>query len=322
MRLPQACGTLTGLQMIETSAMTIPGLPATEVSGLLTKLQQAIDNHQQWYAELTRTLVCALDVDPADLAADAHHRCRFGQWYHSVDAARLRTHPGFAAIGDAHERMHARARDLLATARDGQRIPPALFDAFAESLQLTRFEIASLRQQLVDAFQNTDALTGAANRNGLLPRLREQHAMAQRHLESSCVAMMDLDRFKSVNDHYGHAAGDRVLMAAAKCLMDNVRPYDVVYRYGGEEFLIAMRHATPADAAAVLDRVRQRLAAMPIDVCGRDVHITASFGVAPLDPAVNVESSIVRCDDAMYAAKAAGRNAVRVWDPTGERRLN
>ncbi|MFA5940475.1 MAG: diguanylate cyclase [Sinimarinibacterium sp.] len=295
--------------------MTIPSLPATEVSGVLTKLQQALDGHQQWHATLNRTLVCGLDANADDLAPDAHHRCRFGQWYDGADAVRLRTHPGFLAIGDAHEQMHSRARELLESARNRERISAQAFDAFADSLQTMRFEVMSLRQELVDAFQNADPLTGAANRNSLLARLREQHAMAQRGVESSCVAMMDLDRFKSVNDTYGHSAGDRVLMAAAKCLMDSVRPYDVVYRYGGEEFLLAMRHTTPIEAATVLERVRQQLAAMAIDIGGRTVHVTASFGVAPLDPDASVETAIVRSDEAMYAAKAAGRNKVQVWSP-------
>ncbi|MEQ1439121.1 diguanylate cyclase [Fontimonas sp. SYSU GA230001] len=293
--------------------MTLNSLPAAEVSGVLTKLQQAIDSHQLWHSELNRTLICALPPRADDLAEDAHCRCRFGQWYASADSARLHAHPAFVALGDAHARMHALARELLQTAASGRAVSTQAFDSFAAALQTMRLEVSSLKQELVDAFQNTDPLTGAVNRNSLLARLREQHAAAQRGIETSCVAMVDLDRFKRVNDTHGHAAGDCVLAAAARCLMENVRPYDVVYRYGGEEFLIAMRHAGVADAAAVLERVRARLAATAIDIGDKTVRITASFGVAALDPAVSVETAIARADEAMYAAKSAGRNTVRAW---------
>lgn len=299
--------------------MSVSNLTAAELPEMLARLQQALETHEQWHRELSRTIVCALPPNPDDLATDAHRRCRFGQWYDSALVARVREHPTVAAIGRAHECMHDHAREMLAAGAAGNAVAPRVFDAFADAMQTMRFEIGAFRQELADAFKHADPLTGAATRSGMMVRLREQHAMAQRGIEASCVAMVDLDRFKSVNDRYGHAAGDRVLAAAARCLMEHVRPYDVVYRYGGEEFVILMRHAAPPEAAVVLERIRALLAALPIDIAGRTVHITASFGVAPLDAADGVETAIIRADEAMYAAKQAGRNTVRIWDPSMHR---
>lgn len=295
--------------------MKFAGLAPTQVPGLLLQLQQAVEQHELWHANLNRTLVCGLDPSADDLAADAHRRCRFGRWYSDDSTARLRAHPAFVGIGAAHETMHERARQLLRAQLDAQPIPPQAYDGFDDSVRSMRLEVATLRKELEDTYYNSDPLTGAITRASLLTRLREQQALAQRGVESCCVAMMDLDHFKRVNDSYGHPAGDRVLALAAGCAIDNVRPYDTVYRYGGEEFLILVRHADVAEAAQILDRVRQRIAETHIDIGGTSIGITASFGVAALDADAPVETSISRADQAMYAAKQAGRNRVHTWEP-------
>jgi diguanylate cyclase (GGDEF)-like protein len=129
--------------------------------------------------------------------------------------------------------------------------------------------------------------------------------------------MMDVDHFKDVNDTYGHVAGDRALAAATRYVMAHLRPYDKLFRYGGEEFLACMQNTDMATGYEVMERLRQGLAATPIEYGGgATLHITMSFGIALLDPDVSVEQSIERADKAMYAAKAAGRNCTRIWDPS------
>jgi diguanylate cyclase (GGDEF)-like protein len=129
--------------------------------------------------------------------------------------------------------------------------------------------------------------------------------------------MMDVDHFKAVNDTYGHGAGDQALAASTRYVMAHLRPYDKLFRYGGEEFLLSMPNTDATTGYEVVERVRQGLAALPIPYDGKaSLQITMSFGLVLLDPDVSVEQSIDRADKAMYAAKAAGRNCTRIWDPS------
>jgi diguanylate cyclase (GGDEF)-like protein len=189
------------------------------------------------------------------------------------------------------------------------------FRQLRQCARTVRLEIFALERELEDSLFNHDSLTGAITRFGILPTLREQQELVKRHAQLCYIAMIDLDNFKVVNDLHGHAAGDRVLAASVRYLIQHLRPYDKVFRYGGEEFLLCMPYTelTPG-----LDRVKELnegLAALEIDIGAKEpVRMTASFGLALLDPDIPVEASIDRADKALYAAKAAGRNCVRIWD--------
>jgi diguanylate cyclase (GGDEF)-like protein len=131
--------------------------------------------------------------------------------------------------------------------------------------------------------------------------------------------MMDIDHFKNINDTYGHAMGDRVLGTLVRQLKTELRPYDMLFRYGGEEFLICMPSTDLKNASDTIDRLRQSLAAVTFEGCGEggeapSFHVTVSFGLTLLAPDVSVETSIERADKALYAAKATGRNRASVWD--------
>jgi diguanylate cyclase (GGDEF)-like protein len=128
--------------------------------------------------------------------------------------------------------------------------------------------------------------------------------------------MVDLDLFKSINDTYGHQAGDAVLEAVAGYFLRSLRKYDHIYRYGGEEFVLVLPDTRPDAARPVVERLRKGLAGLAIELPdGPLLRMTASFGIAPLAPDGSVRDSIEHADAAMYAAKEAGRNQVRVWHP-------
>lgn len=292
-------------------------LAQNETQAALVQLDQAIYNHGKWYEAITRTLICRLPYDRSDVAKDAHRKCRLGQWYYGSEPDKLRAYPGFIAIEAEHKNMHRMAAKMLQTAASGAVISTLDFDSFSNTLERLRLEIYTLKHELEDSLFNIDSLTGADNRIGMLSRLREQQDLAKRQVQSCCLAMMDLDRFKVVNDTYGHVAGDRVLAATAHYVMEHCRPYDKLFRYGGEEFLICMQNTDVKAGYEMVERVRQGFAATPIDYGGNTpLQITMSFGVAMLDPDVSVEQSIGRADKAMYAAKTAGRNCTRIWDPS------
>lgn len=292
----------------------MPFFTNQQLQSAIAQLDQALYNHEQWYKNLLRVLIAHVPPEAPDLMPDAHRRCRFGQWYESLPAAFLREHPTFASMGQAHEKMHSGARTLLQRVSDKLPISSDDLDKFNNVLDRMRLKVQALQHELADMAQNRDPLTGARNRASLLSDLREQHALAQREVQACALAMLDLDHFKRINDEYGHAAGDAALVSTVQCLQALLRPYDRIYRYGGEEFLLCMPSTTLDQAREVADRMRVAIAAQSIrlDNAGHVLQVTASFGVATLAPSRSVEDSIDRADKALYEAKAAGRNRVAV----------
>lgn len=297
--------------------MALDEVTRDELQGVIAQLKEALYNHQQWHGALIRALVCKLPGDKHDTNPAAHTECRFGQWYYGKAPEKLRTHPGFIALGDEHQRMHHLARLLLTAADEGNPVAALDFDNFANALERLRLEIYALERELEDSLFNRDSLTGAITRFGILPMLREQQELVKRHAQLCYVAMMDLDNFKVINDLHGHPVGDQVLAASVHYLIKHLRPYDKVFRYGGEEFLLCLPYTELTPGYDRIKELNEGLAALRIDIGKKEpVHISASFGLALLDPDTPVETTIDRADKALYAAKSAGRNCVRIWNPS------
>jgi len=162
----------------------------------------------------------------------------------------------------------------------------------------------------VNNLLRTDALTGIANRRYFLEYFQKIHAYAIRHMIPLSIVMADLDHFKAINDQYGHFFGDKVLKEFASLLLDNCRGEDMAARFGGEEFIVLLLHATGQDAIIHAERVRSKVEAHLI---GEDnIKITASFGVTSMEQAEDIETLMNRADDALYKAKKAGRNTVEL----------
>lgn len=297
--------------------MALDEVTRDQLQAVISQLKEALNNHQQWHGTLIRTLVCKLPGDKHDTSPVAHTECRFGQWYYGKAPEKLRSHPGFIALGDEHQRMHHLARLLLISADAGNAISTLDFDNFANALERLRLEVSALERELEDSLFNRDSLTGAITRYGILPTLREQQELVKRHAQLCHIAMMDLDNFKAMNDLHGHSAGDRVLAASVQYLIKHLRPYDKVFRYGGEEFLLCMPYTELTPGYERVKELNEGIAALGIDIGEKEpVHISASFGLATLDPDTPVETTIDRADKALYAAKSAGRNCVRIWNPS------
>ncbi len=162
-----------------------------------------------------------------------------------------------------------------------------------------------------------DPLTGLYNHGFLQERLEQEINRAARSGSRLALAMLDLDRFKQVNDTFGHQVGDEVLRRLAHILRESLRSSDVAARYGGEEIAVILPETDADGAAAVLERVRQLLESAAVDVPGGQklTGITLSAGVAVYPDAATDRHALIRAaDDALYAAKAAGRNRIRVAD--------
>jgi diguanylate cyclase (GGDEF)-like protein len=169
-------------------------------------------------------------------------------------------------------------------------------------------------QALIDGLcelSSRDPLTGLANRRSFELELQRELDRVARAGESALVLMLDIDHFKRVNDRHGHAAGDMVLKAVARALVDSVRPMDTVARFGGEEFAIILPNCPPAFGEAVAERVRHTIERRSIAIVpGQSLHVTASLGGAFAPQWVRSSAAlwIERADRQLYRAKASGRN--------------
>ncbi|MFI5938251.1 GGDEF domain-containing protein [Actinoplanes sp. NPDC051494] len=157
----------------------------------------------------------------------------------------------------------------------------------------------------------TDALTGLYTRRYFNEALATEQARTQRTGEPLSLVLVDVDHFKIVNDTYGHTAGDHVLVEVATRLRASVRAGDVVARYGGEEFAVLLPRTTPADAAAVAERLRAVIAATTMAIGAVTVPVTVSGGLAGLpDDATSADDLILKADRLLYDSKESGRNLV------------
>ncbi|MDQ2666124.1 MAG: diguanylate cyclase [Gemmatimonadota bacterium] len=184
-----------------------------------------------------------------------------------------------------------------------------------EALEEREKELLEVNEKLTFMSQ-TDGLTGLDNRRHLNERIEEMFSHAKRLNEPFSLVMCDLDKFKSVNDTYGHQAGDEVLKQLANILKDEAREIDRVGRYGGEEFMLLLPGTVLDAAVTFAERVRKRLEAHTFTFTGGTLTRTASFGVAGWPhPKVEQSDDLVRtADDALYVAKETGRNKVVRFD--------
>ena len=183
-------------------------------------------------------------------------------------------------------------------------------------------DISSLRwtEEKLKQLAYHDALTGLLNRNMYRDRLGQELAACRRHQQRLAVLFVDLDRFKIINDTYGHEAGDALLIEVAAALRQVVREGDIVARFGGDEFLLALRNIRdPQAVEQVAAKLVLRLA-QPFTVAGRSAYGGASVGIALYpDDGSSTDELIRHADAAMYSAKSAGRGTYRFYTPEIER---
>ena len=190
--------------------------------------------------------------------------------------------------------------------------------------QVLEQQLKSLSQQLEQAEQAashaqealqeesrkavTDSLTGLPNREAYRQKLEQEFSRWQRYGRPLALVMCDIDHFKSINDRYGHRAGDRVLQVLSKALSQRLRKVDFLARYGGEEFVVLLPETDGATAFALMDKIRDVIADTPFRFKEDPVQVTLSMGVADFNEGDDVETVFERADQLLYKAKAEGRN--------------
>ncbi len=176
-------------------------------------------------------------------------------------------------------------------------------------------DLVAAREEL--RYQAThDPLTHISNRSAILQALQGELDRAIRQDCTLAVALADIDQFKRINDTYGHAAGDAVLCEIARKMGESIRTYDLLGRYGGEEFLIVFPGCDRNSAAGMADRLRARVFERPIAYADVMINVSISIGVATTDSArsFDIDDLIRRADSALYRAKSSGRNCVVLAD--------
>jgi diguanylate cyclase (GGDEF)-like protein len=217
---------------------------------------------------------------------------------------------------------------LFLTGSEDSALKAAAFDLGAVDYITKPFEPTELKarvraalrtkryQDLLATRSQLDALTGLWNRGHFDKRLEEELKAASRHSHPLCVALVDIDHFKRVNDTYGHPFGDQVLQTFASLMVKTLRSSDVACRYGGEEFALILRETPPDQGMTVAERLREAIARNVLSARGEEVRVTVSIGLACLESKAETSCGdqaralVQSADAALYQAKRSGRDRV------------
>ncbi len=178
----------------------------------------------------------------------------------------------------------------------------------------TNYKLEKLNEELKD-LSNRDPLTHSYNRRYFSEISNKMLSLSMRNGNDLSIIILDIDKFKNINDTYGHSVGDKVIISLANNLEANIRESDVVARFGGEEFVILLNNTNLENSVIIAEKIRKKIEEIEIIDGENILKFTASFGVAKYDDeldAEKIEHTITRADDALYLAKENGRNQVMV----------
>ena len=272
-------------------------------------LAQTIDDHIAWMAAWTRAAFYERQDHTARVEALPMPES-FAVW--RSDAAKtLQDQPALDKLTGLYDQLHRLARLVVLKAPEGMPIAMGDYDAVVAKYEELITGLRRMERALATAESGLDTLTGLRSRFGMRDDLTRELSRFLRSSKPFCLALMDIDYFKKVNDTYGHENGDRVLSATANHISRSLRPFDDAWRWGGEEILLCLKEADSVVGQLVLERVRSGLEKLPIKLKdGREMSITASFGFATAAKDSTIDDLLLKADKALYAAKAKGRNRV------------
>ena len=285
-----------------------------EPGEVLRSIDAAIDENAEWLQKWHRAIICGEEPDQRVVSEYAQYLSQFGSWMDLNKGQGLLDQSAFRELEKFHEDMHQFGRFLALNSAQGKQIPAVEYDAFAEKVQHFNAQARRIREAFRKALSELDPLTGLHNRQVMMAVLEREWERAVRSGTGCCVVLADIDHFKSVNDTHGHVAGDFVLRAVAGRFLAKLRPYDEIFRYGGEEFLICLPDADPVSAAEIVERLRLSVTELPVALADdTKLPLTVSFGLCMVDAETPLKQTIEHADRALYAAKRGGRNQFQIW---------
>lgn len=288
----------------------VPGnVRPEEVFAQLTEYQHALAGHvdwlQHWYTAIVNKSGSLPDADAG--------KCAFGCWCDGTTGAFARF-DGFAELKAQHDEVHARAVEISERAASGNTVTTSDYESLMQLLIGFGNSAQALEREAWKVLATVDPLTGLSNRQTMRSQLMRERDRAIRLKQPCTVALVDVDHFKKINDKYGHPQGDRVLRGIADLLLVTMRPYDMIYRYGGEEFLLCLPGTDLSVGAPVAERIRAGIAALDIRYTdGSHIPVAVTIGLAIITPGCGVEDTIEQADKALYDGKRQGRNRVVVY---------
>jgi len=281
------------------------------MAGASDLLSQTIDAYMDWLVLWHR-----LAFFDHSAGGDVHDVLMpppiFHQWQEAMRQSLPQDKASIEKLAALHDQLHILARLVLMKMPERHTTPTRKdYDNVVAKYEELIQGLRRLERALAFAASGLDPLTGLRSRTGLTEDLAREQNRFLRSGRPFCLALMDIDHFKSVNDTYGHEAGDRVLAAVADRISRDLRSFDDAWRWGGEEFLFCLKEADDTSAVAVLERLRMALASKPVILAdGKSIPVTASFGFAMSRLNVTPEELIRAADQALYRAKAEGRNRI------------
>jgi len=289
-----------------------PLLQAEQIFSGLSDYQRALSGHMDW---LRGWYSAILNWSDGGGQSDGGTACPFDEWYKGASAgSALGGFAGFDLLGELHHEIHQTADCITDRAVAGQTITTSDYEAMMALVLAFGTAAQNLEREAWRTLATVDPLTGLGNRQTMMTHLVSERDRAIRLKQPCCIGLVDIDHFKRINDTFGHAAGDKVLRAVAESLRGAVRPYDILYRYGGEEFLVCLPAANLEAGVMVLERMRASLNTLAVaDKAGTPIPVSATFGITLLSADLSVEESLEQADQALYDGKRQGRDRVTVY---------
>ncbi len=279
-------------------------------SGFTGSLSKVVDEHIKWFVNWHRmafnnTAPRAEQVDRLGAPSG------FSDWYKSAMHGLPHDQPVMDKLAVMHDDLHKLARAILLKTPDGRMPEQQNYEDLARSYEAFMRGLRQLERAFAVAASGIDPLTGLRSRVGMHEELEREQGRLARGGKPFCLAIMDIDKFKSINDTHGHEAGDRVLVSVAGHVIRSLRVFDDAWRSGGEEFLLCLKDADLDTGIKVLERLRSCVEEMSTPLAdGIKIKVTASFGIIEASTQEPLRDLLRRADQALYRAKNEGRNRI------------
>ncbi len=283
-----------------------------EKTRLLTcVLEKSRRDHIIWLSLFTKQLIC---IDANCSAKMTHKDCDFGKFYYAVTEDILLNNKVFRDIEITHRKLHDIANKIIAIHENNQPITAEDYDLFVSINLKFTCEQDAIYSFIQEAHHSMDKLTQLPNKGFMMSILDKEYNKLKRAEKESSLVFADIDHFKKINDLYGHASGDIVLQEISKILLMDLREYDIVSRFGGEEFLFFIYDASPQTTKKIMERVRRNISKMKFLLQNNEVvNITCSFGISAFTLNDSLEQIMRKADVALYSAKNKGRDRVEIY---------